>query len=185
MKLFILAGEPSGDRIGADLVERLRARDPKLTVAGVGGAELAGQGLHSMFPMSELSVMGWRDILPRLPWLHFRAWQVARAIVRERPDVAVLVDAQIFSAVVAGHVRRMGAETPILLYVAPAVWAWAPARGSSLKVPALALAFLFAGFTALCVGLVRVFTRRGFTTPGSLGRTLELPVLAVAPMKAR
>jgi len=60
-----------------------------------------------------------------------------------------------------------------------------PARGSSLKVPALALAFLFAGFTALCVGLVRVFTRRGFTTPGSLGRTLELPVLAVAPMKAR
>lgn len=60
-----------------------------------------------------------------------------------------------------------------------------PSRGASLKAPALVLAFLFAGFTALCVGLVRVFTRRGFSTPGSLGRTMELPVLAVAPMKVR
>jgi len=60
----------------------------------------------------------------------------------------------------------------------------APSRGSSLKVPLLALAFLFAGFTALCVGLLRVFSRRGFVTPASAGRTLQMPVLAVAPMKA-
>ena len=61
----------------------------------------------------------------------------------------------------------------------------APTRGSSLKLPMLAAVILFAGFTALCVGLLRVFTRRGFTTPDSAGRTLELPVLAVAPVKAR
>lgn len=61
----------------------------------------------------------------------------------------------------------------------------APTRGSSLKAPLLALVFLFAGFTALCVGLLRVFTRRGYATPASTGRTLEMPVLAVAPMKAR
>ncbi|WP_395650337.1 GumC family protein [Brevundimonas sp.] len=60
----------------------------------------------------------------------------------------------------------------------------APTRGSSLKLPLLALVFLFAGFTALCVGLLRVFSRRGFITPASAGRTLDLPVLAVAPMKA-
>jgi uncharacterized protein involved in exopolysaccharide biosynthesis len=60
----------------------------------------------------------------------------------------------------------------------------APTRGSSLKAPLLALVFLFAGFTALCVGLLRVFTRRGFITPASAGRTLQMPVLAVAPMKA-
>ena len=60
----------------------------------------------------------------------------------------------------------------------------APTRGSSLKAPLLALVFLFAGFTALCVGLLRVFTRRGFVTPASAGRTLDMPVLAVAPMKA-
>lgn len=61
----------------------------------------------------------------------------------------------------------------------------APTRGSSLKAPLLVLVFLFAGFTALCVGLLRVFTRRGFVTPASTGRTLEMPVLAVAPLKAR
>lgn len=61
----------------------------------------------------------------------------------------------------------------------------APTRGSSLKAPLLAVVFLFAGFTALCVGLLRVFTRRGYVTPASTGRTLEMPVLAVAPMKAR
>jgi len=60
----------------------------------------------------------------------------------------------------------------------------APTKGTSLKAPLLALVFLFAGFTALCAGLLRVFTRRGYTTPASTGRTLELPVLAVAPMKA-
>ncbi len=61
----------------------------------------------------------------------------------------------------------------------------APTRGTSLKAPLLAVVFLFAGFTALCVGLLRVFTRRGYVTPASTGRTLEMPVLAVAPMKAR
>lgn len=60
----------------------------------------------------------------------------------------------------------------------------APTKGSSLKAPLLILVFLFAGFTALCVGLLRVFTRRGFATPASAGRTLQMPVLAVAPIKA-
>ena len=59
-----------------------------------------------------------------------------------------------------------------------------PATGKSLKIPLLAAVFLFAAFTALCVGLLRVFTRRGFTTPASVGRTLDMPVLAVAPAKA-
>ena len=60
-----------------------------------------------------------------------------------------------------------------------------PARGASLKAPILVLAFLFAGFTALCVGLLRIFLRPGLSTPGSAARTLQMPVLAVAPMKAR
>ena len=60
-----------------------------------------------------------------------------------------------------------------------------PSTAKSLKIPALAAVFLFAGFTALCVGLLRVFTRKGFTTPASVARTLDMPVLAVAPAKAR
>lgn len=80
----------------------------------------------------------------------------------------------------AGELAQNGADNITVIERATT-----PSRGASLKAPALVLAFLFAGFTALCVGLLRVFTRRGFTTPGSAARTLELPVLAVAPMKAR
>jgi lipid-A-disaccharide synthase len=130
LKLFILCGEPSGDRIGADLLARLR-QHTEIEVAGVGGPELAAQGLKSRFPMSELSVLG-AEILPRIPWLLFRAWQTARALKAFQPDVAVFVDAQIFSAVVARRIRKWGMTTPIILYVAPSVWAWAPDRAKKL-----------------------------------------------------
>lgn len=132
LRLFILAGEPSGDRIAADLVDRLRRRGD-VRLSGIGGEALAGRGLRTLFPMHELSVMGWADVLPRLPLLLWRARQTARAIVRSKPDVAVLVDAQVFSALVARQVRAAGARTPLLLYVAPAVWAWKPERAAKLR----------------------------------------------------
>lgn len=132
LKLFVLAGEASGDRIGADLVERLRAQR-QVSVSGVGGTELEGAGLKSLFPMHELSVMGWADVLPRLPALLWRTRQVARFIVRNRPDVVVLIDAQEFSRLVARQVRRAWPNVKLLLYVAPAVWAWKPERALSLK----------------------------------------------------
>ncbi|HEY9011417.1 MAG TPA: lipid-A-disaccharide synthase [Devosia sp.] len=133
MKLFILAGEPSGDRIGADLVERLRQRGVELALSGVGGEALTQSGLKSEFDMNELSVMGWADVLPRLPKLLWRARQVARKIIRTRPDVAVLVDAQVFSSIVASQVQKVAPDIPVLLYVAPAVWAWKPERAARLK----------------------------------------------------
>jgi len=132
LRLFVLAGEASGDRIGADLVRRLRQRT-KVEVSGVGGADLGAEGLHSMFPMSDLSVMGWSDVLVRLPLLLWRARQVADAIIRAKPDVVVLIDSQVFCRVVAEQVRKAGAKVPMLLYVAPAVWVWAPVRAAKLK----------------------------------------------------
>ncbi len=131
LNLFILAGEPSGDRIGADLVERLKLHT-ELTLTGVGGEALTQRGLKSEFDMNELSVMGWADVLPRLPKLLWRARQVARKIIRTRPDVAVLIDAQVFSAIVAGQVQKAAPEIPVVLYVAPAVWAWKPERAAKL-----------------------------------------------------
>lgn len=130
-RLYILAGEPSGDRIAADLVQRLQAHGP-VELAGVGGDALAAVGLQSQFDMHELAVMGWADVLPRLPKLLWRSRQVAKAIVRSRPDVAVLVDAQVFSAIVAGQVQRMAPDIPVVLCVAPAVWAWKPERAKEL-----------------------------------------------------
>jgi lipid-A-disaccharide synthase len=132
LKLFILAGEPSGDRIGGDLVERLK-KQVDLELGGVGGEVLTQNGLKSEFNMNELSVMGWADVLPRLPKLLWRARQVARKIVKTRPDVAVLIDAQVFSAIVAERVHRAAPDIPVILYVAPAVWAWKPERAAKLS----------------------------------------------------
>jgi lipid-A-disaccharide synthase len=132
VRLFITAGEPSGDHIGADLVSRLRhKRDIALT--GVGGVGLAGQGLASLFPMSDLSVMGMSDVIARFPLLWWRMRQTVRAIVKGQPDIAVLIDSQVFSATVARKARAGGYRGPILLYVAPAVWAWRPERAKALN----------------------------------------------------
>lgn len=132
LRLFVLAGEASGDRIGADLVQRLRRRTD-LTLSGVGGPELEGEGLQSLFPMENLSVMGWSDVLRRLPLLLWRVRQTANAIIRQRPDTVVLIDSQVFVKAVAARVRRAGLAVPMLLYVAPSVWAWRPERAAELK----------------------------------------------------
>ena len=132
LRLFILAGEPSGDRIAADLVARLRHR-VDLHLSGVGGDELAGQGLNSLFPMSDLAVMGVTDVLLNLPRLLWRLEQAARAVLSMRPDVVVLVDAQDFSRLLAARLRKRGYAGRLILYVAPSVWARNPERAARLK----------------------------------------------------
>lgn len=132
LRLFILAGEPSGDRIAADLVARLRER-VSLTLDGVGGDELAGQGLASLFPMSDLAVMGVTDVILNLPRLLWRLEQTARAILAAQPDGVVLVDAQDFSRLLAARLRKRGYAGRLILYVAPSVWARNPERAARLK----------------------------------------------------
>lgn len=132
LKLFILAGEPSGDRIAADLVGRLKQRVP-LAVSGVGGHELEAHGVRSLFPMSDLAVMGVTDVIKRLPLLLWRIEQTARAIRAARPDIVVLVDSQDFSKLLARRLKRLGYAGRLILYVAPSVWARAPERAAKLK----------------------------------------------------
>jgi lipid-A-disaccharide synthase len=132
LKLFILAGEPSGDRIAADLVARLKQRVP-LALAGVGGDELQTQGLKSLFPMSDLAVMGISDVLMRLPLLLRRLHQTASAILAAKPDIVVLVDAQDFSKLLAKRLKAKGFAGELILYVSPTVWARAPQRAAKLK----------------------------------------------------
>ncbi len=132
LKLFVLAGEPSGDRIASDLVARLKRR-VNLVVTGVGGHELEAQGLRSLFPMSDLAVMGISDVLLRLPLLLWRIEQAARAIRAAKPDIVVLVDSQDFSKLLARRLKRLGYAGKLILYVAPSVWARAPQRAAKLK----------------------------------------------------
>lgn len=133
LRLFIVAGEASGDRLGADLVERLRGRVGRLELSGVGGDELKGQGLRPLFPMADLAVMGLTDVLLRLPKLLWRVRQVAAEIVRQKPDVVVLIDSQVFSKAVARRVRKAGSTVPMLLYVAPSVWGYRPERAPEIR----------------------------------------------------
>jgi lipid-A-disaccharide synthase len=132
IRLFILAGEPSGDRIGADLVRRLRTQRP-VTLVGVGGDALGGEGLHSIYPMSDLSVMGLKDVLMRAPLLLWRIRQTTAAIVAAAPDIVVLIDSQVFCQSVAAQLRKRGYTGKIILYVSPSVWAWKPERAPALK----------------------------------------------------
>lgn len=124
---FILAGEASGDRLGADLMQRAAAKF-KLEWIGVGGAEMCAAGLTSIFPMSNLSVMGMADVLKRLPLIFWRISQSVRYILAQDPDLVVLIDSQDFSKRVAKRLRAQGYSKPIILYVAPTVWLYAPKR---------------------------------------------------------
>jgi len=131
-KIFLVAGEPSGDRIGADLIKRLRIHGPVQPV-GIGGADLEGEGLKSIYPMSDLSVMGLSDVLMRLPLLYWRMRQTVQAIIAQQPDIVVLIDSQVFSQTVATELRKAEYTGKILLYVSPSVWAWKPERAPGLK----------------------------------------------------
>lgn len=132
LRLFVLAGEPSGDRLGATLVADLR-QHVDIELIGVGGPRLTGLGLSSLFPMDELSVMGGADVARALPRLLRRVVDVADAIERSRPDIVVLIDSQAFSERVGRRLRRRGYAAPILLYVAPAVWAHGAGRARRLR----------------------------------------------------
>jgi len=132
LRLFILAGEPSGDRIAADLVAKLRGQ-VQLELYGVGGDELAAQGLASLYPMSDLAVMGVTDVVFNLPRLLWRLEQTARAILDSQPDVVVLVDSQDFSRLLGARLRKRGYRGTLILYVAPSVWARHPERAAKLQ----------------------------------------------------
>lgn len=129
--VFLVAGEPSGDVLGAALMAALRDRTAgDIRFAGIGGPAMAEQGLESLFPMSELSIMGIVEVLPSLRRVLRRIRETADAVLACRPDVVVTIDSQSFSYRVA---RRLApAPCPIVQYVAPTVWAWKPWRARHL-----------------------------------------------------
>lgn len=131
-RIFLLAGESSGDVLGARLMERLNLAGP-IVYSGVGGERMRAAGLAPLFDADELAVMGFIDVALRLPALLLRVRQVVRAILAQKPDAVVLIDAQVFSALVAKGLKRAGFGQPIILYVAPSVWAWKPERAPKLK----------------------------------------------------
>jgi lipid-A-disaccharide synthase len=138
LKVFITAGEASGDALGARLMQSLKKQhEGKISFSGVGGPLMQAQGLRSLFPMTDLSVMGLAEVLPRLFKIMGRIRETAQAAAAEKPDLFITIDAPDFSFRVAKRVRKLrgDARPRMIHYVAPTVWAWRENR--TVKVASL------------------------------------------------
>lgn len=133
LKVFLVAAEPSGDRLGGDLAAALRARlGENVTFCGVGGPRMAGHGVASPFDIDELSVLGFIEGIRAYPRVVRRADETAALAVAEEPDIAVLIDSWGFTLRVAQRLRRLMPDLPIVKYVGPQVWASRPGRARTL-----------------------------------------------------
>jgi lipid-A-disaccharide synthase len=129
LKVFLIAGEESGDALGAGLMQALNeATGSRVHFSGVGGTRMGRCGLTSLFPMEEIALHGITEVLARLPGLVRRIDQTASAVVAAEPDVLVAVDCPAFSLRVAKRVRRRVPRITIVDYVSPTVWAYWPWR---------------------------------------------------------
>lgn len=131
MRVFIIAGEPSGDRLGGALMAGLKSLTPQISFDGIGGDQMHAEGLKSRFPMQELSVMGIAEILPKYRALKARIAQTAEQIIATKPDVVITIDAPDFSLRVAKLVKA-ASDIRTVHYVAPTVWAWRPKRAAKM-----------------------------------------------------
>ncbi|MEM9736269.1 MAG: lipid-A-disaccharide synthase, partial [Pseudomonadota bacterium] len=126
--IYLIAGEPSGDRLGASLIGALRRAYPEIEVTGLGGREMTQAGLTSLFDTDELAVMGIAEVLPRLPQLLRRIRETSEDVLTRKPAALVTIDSPSFGLRVSERVRRRDPSIPTIHYVAPSVWAWRPGR---------------------------------------------------------
>ena len=131
MRVFIIAGEPSGDRLGGALMAGLKSLHPDIQFDGIGGSDMAAEGLQSRFDMSELSVMGIAEILPKYRALMARINEMAQAVIDSVPDVMITIDSPDFSLRVAKRVKA-ASDIRTVHYVAPTVWAWRAGRAAKM-----------------------------------------------------
>ena len=132
MKLFLLAGEASGDRLGAELMRGLRHLKPDVRFRGIAGPEMQSEGLDSLFDMAELSVMGLAEVLPKYLALKRRLDQTVAEVLAWKPDILVTIDSPDFCLRVARAVRAADPSIRTCHYVAPSVWAWRPGRAKKM-----------------------------------------------------
>ncbi|MFV2034838.1 MAG: lipid-A-disaccharide synthase, partial [Halocynthiibacter sp.] len=131
LSFFLVAGEPSGDALGAALMKGLKVLAPDVAFHGVGGPLMQAEGIESLFDMDELSVMGLIEVAPKYFHLRRRIRQTAEAVLRVAPDALITIDSPDFCLRVAKRVKAAG-STRTIHYVAPTVWAWRPGRAAKM-----------------------------------------------------
>lgn len=134
LRFDLVAGEESGDTLGAALMAALRASHPgAISFGGLGGARMAQQGIASPFSIEELSVIGFVGVLKRLPHLLRRIRETADAVIARRPDALIIIDSPDFTHRVARRVRKVAPGIPIINYAPPSVWAWRSGRARAMR----------------------------------------------------
>ncbi|MBW0002147.1 MAG: lipid-A-disaccharide synthase [Hyphomicrobiales bacterium] len=133
--IAIVAGESSGDALGAPLMRALRVElsPRKVSFVGVGGPAMEGEGLRSLFPLSDIAVMGFSAVIARLPLILRRIRDTAALILATKPDALVIIDSPDFTHRVARRVRAKLPDLPVIDYVSPSVWAWRPGRARAMR----------------------------------------------------
>lgn len=194
-RFFIVTGEPSGDFLASKLMAALsQATQGEAQFQGVGGENMAAQGLDSLFPIADLSVMGLVEVLPRLPLILKRLDQTLSAIERFRPHAVITVDSWGFTGRVARALKQRGSNIPRIHYVAPMVWAWKEGRSKSVAERVHRLLTLFPheapyfqkhGLDTVCVGhpVIESGADAGDAEAFRLrhGLGADVPLLAVLP----
>jgi len=134
LRIAVIAGEESGDLLGADLIEAIKRQTGRnVELLGVGGRNLQTLGLRSLFSADDIAIMGISAVLRDLPRLLRRIGQAASAISAAKPDCLVTIDSPDFGLRVAKKVRAADPSIPIVHYVCPSVWAWRPGRASAMR----------------------------------------------------
>jgi lipid-A-disaccharide synthase len=133
--IFLVAGEASGDRLGAALIRALRERSPsRLRIAGVGGNDMAAEGVRSPFYVDDLSIVGFTSVPRQLPRILRLMQAIAKEVVSRCPQVLVIIDSPSFTSGIARRVRARNPAIAIVEYVSPQVWAWRPGRARTMRL---------------------------------------------------
>lgn len=133
LRIAVVAGEASGDQLGASLLRAIAAKGIAAEAFGVGGDVLVAEGLKTLFPQEDIAVMGIGPVIRKLPQLLRRIRETAAAIVAAKPDILVTIDAPDFCKRVAKRVRAAAPDIPIVHWVCPSVWAWRPGRAPAMR----------------------------------------------------
>ncbi|SDI57476.1 lipid-A-disaccharide synthase [Aliiruegeria lutimaris] len=132
MRVFVVAGEASGDKLGAALMAGLKELVPEVEFHGIGGPQMEAEGLQSLFLMSELSLMGIVEILPKYMHLRRRLFEAVDRAEELAPDILLTIDLPAFCVPLAREVRKRRPDQRTVHYVAPTVWAWRPGRAAKM-----------------------------------------------------
>ncbi|MBV9420003.1 MAG: lipid-A-disaccharide synthase, partial [Alphaproteobacteria bacterium] len=123
ISLMLVAGEPSGDQLGGQLMAALKTIAPGIEIFGMGGPAMEGQGLASLFPLKDTAVMGLREVVPKIPVILRRVSDLVAVAMTRKPDAVVLIDSPDFNHRIARSLKRHAPHIPTINYVAPQVWA--------------------------------------------------------------